>query len=241
MKKYFVLLLFWVNMVVGQNTINHYKYIIVPSQFSFLQEKNEYKLNTLTKLLFEKYGFIVFFDNEELPSEILNSNCDKLYADLISTGNFTRTKLQVVLKDCKKNIVYQTVVGISKDKVYKVAYTQALRDAFRSFDTLHYRYAPNGQQNEIGKIAAPANTAVILTETFEQTSETLYAQPISSGFQLVDATPQVVMKIYKTSSPSTYSAVKGTTQGILLLKDNQWFFEYYQNDTLVSEKVNVKF
>jgi hypothetical protein len=24
-------------------------------------------------------------------------------------------------------------------------------------------------------------------------------------------------------------------------KDNQWFFEYYQNDTLISEKIAVKF
>jgi hypothetical protein len=49
------------------------------------------------------------------------------------------------------------------------------------------------------------------------------------------------MTIYKTSNSGAFLAAKGTTQGVLLIKDNQWFFEYYENEKLVSEKVNVKF
>ena len=30
-------------------------------------------------------------------------------------------------------------------------------------------------------------------------------------------------------------------QGVLIQKDNQWFFEYYESEKLVSEKVAVKF
>ena len=102
----------------------------MPAQFDFLREKDEYRINNLTKMLFEKYGFKVFFDTDQLPDEITDSNCDKLYADVISSGNFIRTKSQVILKDCKKNTVYKSVVGTSKEKEYKVAYTQALRGAF---------------------------------------------------------------------------------------------------------------
>ena len=69
----------------------------------------------------------------------------------------------------------------------------------------------------------------------------LYAQPTSYGFQLIDSEPKVVMKVYKTSNPDSYVAKKGDAQGVLVSKDNQWFFEYYLNDKLVSEKVNVKF
>jgi hypothetical protein len=36
-------------------------------------------------------------------------------------------------------------------------------------------------------------------------------------------------------------ATKGSVQGILVAKDNQWFFEYYQNDQFISEMINVKF
>ncbi|HWS59447.1 MAG TPA: hypothetical protein VN182_00810 [Flavobacterium sp.] len=69
----------------------------------------------------------------------------------------------------------------------------------------------------------------------------LYAQPTSYGYQLIDSEPKVVMKVYKTSNSDSYMAKKGDIQGALVSKDNQWFFEYYQNDTLVSEKVDVKF
>ena len=88
---------------------------------------------------------------------------------------------------------------------------------------------------------AATNSTLILDETFDEKATILYAQPIANGYQLVDGTPKVVMKIYKTSNSSTFSAVKETTQGVLLMKNNQWFFEYYENEKLVSEKINVKF
>jgi hypothetical protein len=69
----------------------------------------------------------------------------------------------------------------------------------------------------------------------------LYAQPIVNGFQLVNSVPQVVMKVFKTSSPTCLIALKEATQGVLISKDSQWFFEYYQNDKLISEKIEVKF
>ncbi len=242
MKNSLVLLLFFcANLLVAQSSVNQYQYVIVPAQFDFLREKDEYRLNNLTKMLFEKYGFKVFFDTDQLPDEITDSNCDKLYADVISSGNFIRTKLQVILKDCKKNTVYESVVGTSKEKEYKVAYTQALRGAFQSFDTLQYVYTPQQKNNEIQKMDAATNSTLILDETFDEKATILYAQPIANGYQLVDGTPKVVMKIYKTSNSSTFSAVKETKQGVLLMKDNQWFFEYYENEKLVSEKINVKF
>jgi hypothetical protein len=73
------------------------------------------------------------------------------------------------------------------------------------------------------------------------TASLLYAQPTSYGYQLIDSEPKVVMKVYKTSNPASYMAKKGDIQGALVSKDNQWFFEYYQNDKLVSEKIDVKF
>lgn len=69
----------------------------------------------------------------------------------------------------------------------------------------------------------------------------LYAQPTSYGYQLIDSEPKVVMKVYKTSNSDSFMAKKGDVQGALVSKNNEWFFEYYQNDKLVSEKINVKF
>ncbi len=70
--------------------------------------------------------------------------------------------------------------------------------------------------------------------------EMLYAQPTSYGYQLIDSEPKVIMKLYKTSNPASYMAIKGSVQGALVSKENQWFFEYYQGDKLISEKIDVK-
>ncbi len=74
-----------------------------------------------------------------------------------------------------------------------------------------------------------------------KSSGLLYAQPTSYGYQLIDSEPKVIMKVYKTSNPASFMAKKGEVQGVLVSKDNQWFFEYYQGDKLISEKIDVKF
>ncbi|QBN19944.1 hypothetical protein [Flavobacterium nackdongense] len=95
-------------------------------------------------------------------------------------------------------------------------------------------------------VAVPVVAAVPVTakesKTVEkQSSGLLYAQPTSYGYQLIDSEPKVVMKVYKTSNANSYMAKKGDVQGALVSKENQWFFEYYQNDQLISEKIDVKF
>jgi hypothetical protein len=98
---------------------------------------------------------------------------------------------------------------------------------------------------EIPNVVVPAaagNKEVNDLKSSENNSDSmLYAQPTSYGYQLVDSEPKVVLKAYKTSNPASYMATKGSVQGVLVSKDNQWFFEYYQNDKLISEKINVKF
>lgn len=74
-----------------------------------------------------------------------------------------------------------------------------------------------------------------------KSSDLLYAQPTSYGYQLIDNEPKVIMKAYKTSNPASFMAKKGAIQGVLVAKDKQWFFEYYQDDKLISEKIEVKF
>ena len=69
----------------------------------------------------------------------------------------------------------------------------------------------------------------------------LFAQPIENGFQIIDTTPKVILKIYTTSNPSCFIAYKDTIQGVLINIDNQWFFEYYDGDKLISESINLRF
>ncbi|NHM06528.1 hypothetical protein G4D82_04785 [Flavobacterium sp. CYK-4] len=224
--------------LLAQRSVNEFQYVIVPSKFGFTNDVDQYRLNTLTKLLLEKYGFKTYFDTDSIPNQIAQANCENLYANVEKSGNFVWTKLQVLLKDCQGKTLYQSAIGTSKEKEYRVAYTQSLRQAFESFESLHYQYQP---KNNVIKTEI-TQTKVIQSENLPTAvPETLYAQVISNGYQLVDASPKVVMKIYKTSDPSTFTAVKGTVQGVLISKNSQWFFEHYENDQLVSEKLNIKF
>jgi hypothetical protein len=227
MKKITFLLLLMASSIGFSQSINDYKYAIVPSKFSFLKEQNQYRMNLLTKMFMEKYGFVTYFDTDVLPTEVANQNCNKVYVDVLSNGGLFTTKLTVVLKDCKNEILFTSVEGKSRDKEYQIAYNQALREAFNSFDKLGYKYSVNNVNNNNN-----VNNAGSIA---------LFAQPIESGFQLVDNTPKVVMKIFKTSNKDCYIATKGNSQGVFITKDNQWFFEYYQNDKLISERVEVKF
>lgn len=239
MKKHIVLLLMFVYTFSFAQSVNDYKYALVPSKFNFLNEKDEYKLNTLTKLLLEKYGFVVYLDSDVMPDELINSNCNKVYVEVVSSDSFFTTKLKIILKDCKNNILASSEEGTSRDKEYRVAYNEALRNAFKSFDTLNYKYKPSGEIGIISSQKEIANTDLLLP--INTSSEVFFAQPILNGFQLVDNSPKVVMKIFSTSNNNCYIALKGNIQGVLLSKDNQWFFEYYLNEKLISEKVNVKF
>jgi hypothetical protein len=233
MKKALFLILFLASSLGFAQSVNDYKYAIVPSKFEFLKDKDQYRLNTLTKMLMEKYGFITYFDTDILPTEVAENNCNKVYVDVQNTGNMFSTKLIVVLKDCKNAILFTSLEGKSREKEYQVAYNLALREAFTSFDKL---VKMDKDQEKIKP------EIVAYTHSIKRIKEaSFFAQPIENGFQIIDTTPKVVMKIYQTSSPICFIAIKDNSQGILVNRDNQWFFEYFTNSKVVSEKMEIKF
>ncbi len=246
MKRNFLLIAFFALNFSFAQGINDYQYAIVPATFSFLKEKDQYRLNTLAKLFLEKQGFVTYFDTDPMPEEILNNNCAKVYLDLQSKGNFINTKLQFTIKDCKGTVLFTSEEGRSKEKDYYAAYTEAFRATFPSFEAIHYKYsakaadvsaavATNAPVSSVTAVAPSAGAVTVASD------EILFAQPIANGFQLIDSSPKVILKIYKSSNANTFIAVKGNLQGILIQKDAQWFFEYYQNAVLMSEKIGIRF
>ena len=295
MKRYVLLFLLISSFsVYAQNTINNYKYVVVPEKFSFLKQNDQYGLNSLTKALLADKGFTVYLDNSELPSEIANNKCQALNAEVLEKSSMFTTSLTLLLKDCQGNIVFKSKEGKSREKEYRVSYNLALREAFTSLDGVTYAYngATNAQpiqptvtatspvatvstSNQATTVpsaaavsAAPAvattvpatvNTttkAVVVSpsaavstipekpaqaETTNQPAGTLYAQAIANGYQLIDTTPKIVLTLVKTSVQDYFIANNGTSNGIVLKKNNEWFFEYYKDGKLISEKLLVKF
>lgn len=116
----------------SQESISNYSFIQVPENFSFLHSEDQYQLNSLTKFLFNKYGFNAYFP-EELPNV---RKCDGVYAVVEGNPGFIYTRITVVVKDCYGAELFRSVEGKSKRKDYKGAYQEALRNAFTSFEGL---------------------------------------------------------------------------------------------------------
>lgn len=106
----------------------------------------------------------------------------------------------------------------------------------------------NLKQSEIAanpKTVAVENTAVAAAtlSTLTETSAppVLYAQQIPNGFQLVDSTPKIRLKIYSTSVPEVYIGANDKGNGIVYKRGSQWYFEYYVSDKLEVEEFAIKF
>jgi len=128
------------NTAHSQKELNDYKYIIVPNKYDFLNEEDKYQLNSLTKFLFNKYGFLSYLEDESFPEDLRNNYCLALRADVNKLKGLLNTKLDVALRDCNNRIVFKTDAGKSREKEFKKAYNLALRDAFKSFQKVNYNY-----------------------------------------------------------------------------------------------------
>lgn len=247
MKIKFLLCALLISIVGFAQSINDYKAVIVPLKYDFTKTENQYRLSTITKSNLLKAGIPAFYTNEEIPAEY-GDRCQLLYIDVKKESGFLVTKLYLEFKDCYGKVVYTSEIGKSKEKDYEVAYKESLDLAFASVNKLHYKYSGKSGST-ISKTAptaasVPVETVAVATTTpVADVSDPnlLYAQPTENGYQLIDKTPKVVMKLLKTSRADSFIAIKDGVQGSLNAKDNQWYFEYYQNDKLVSEKVSVKF
>jgi len=100
------------------------------------------------------------------------------------------------------------------------------------------REIPKAQPKIVEEVPAPK-----VTKTLPKTPEinTWYAQEITNGYQLVDNTPKIRLRMYKSSVPNVYHATGDAKTGIVYQKDGAWIFEYQNNGDLIKEKLNLKF
>jgi hypothetical protein len=196
---------------------------------------------------------------------VVNNRCHALNADVLENSSMFTTGLTLVLKDCQGNIVFKSKEGKSREKEYKVAYNLALRDAFTSLNQVSYTDTRSTNMPvqprvtttasavpvkptvaaatvPVPSTAAASTAPVKSTEAVDnQPTGTLYAQAITNGYQLVDATSKIVLTLLKTSAENYFIAGNATVNGIVLKKNEDWFFEYYKDGKLISEKLLVKF
>ena len=233
MKKVIVLLLF-VNCTLAQN-LNSYKYVLLPSRFSCQTEVDQYNLNSLMRMILEKNGFQVYLDNEKFSDDFATDNCNKLYADLDVQNSMFVTKVKIVLKDCKNNIIFISSQGKSIEKNQTIAFSQALRTASQSLETEKHLYKPSDKTVQLfnDKNNEQPNSLVSNDTNFT-------AKKTNYGYDLI-SNGNVFISLLQTSLNGIYLANKNNIQGIVFKKDDKWQLEYYKNDTKIIEILNVIF
>lgn len=108
--------------------------------------------------------------------------------------------------------------------------------------------AINGEKPETKPAKSIKNGAAdqvdvfVVAETLVASNNVLlYAQAIENGFQLIDTTPKVILKIFKTVQPDYYNANVGKKIGVVYKKNGAWIFEYFIDGQLITEPLNIKF
>lgn len=236
--KLLILALFLPVASVIAQTLNEYKYVIVPAKYDFLKQENQYQLNALTKFLFEKEGFSVVYNNQEMPSELANNNCLGLNADVKNESSLFTTKLIIELTNCKNQKVLISEEGKSKEKDYKAAYHEALRNAFESVKEQNYSFSGPKKMaeeatetpksvEEVEEIVDEADQEMVeleeVTETVSEKTEVEPAEIAETAENAIKATEiPTAQKLYAQENPLGYQLVDSSPKiAFVLLKSGK--------------------
>lgn len=253
-----MLFLFSVSIFSQSNNPISPKYIIVKSTFNFLKQVDRYRTSSFTKFLFEKEGFKVYLDNEQLPEELYYNKCKAMFVNIKDDSNLFYTKNFIELLDCNNNLIHTSQIGKSKLKDYEKTYRQSIRNAFSTFKNLDSVYT-SFSSVKITKSTKKESNLEIVAKTKEtkqeiikpavnsSTSEkknnliysSLIAKDISSGYQLLNRKNQVIFIILKTGNQNRF--IIKNKNGSLINKGSYWLAEYYEDQKLITKKIKINF
>ena len=243
-----------------EKKVNNYKFIIVPERFDFLKQNDEYQTSSLTKFLLKQNGFTVVLGADQYPAELREDPCSALTAFVIDKSSMFKIKVLIQLKNCSNKLVYTSEEGGSRLKDFKKGFQEAIRNAHSSMKDFTYEALTNNIVIEVEKDIVVKNSisvqevkannkvqAVTFVEKAVQVVSTnnievintLYAQPIENGFQLINLKPQVVFVILNTRVKGSY--IIKDKNGLLFKKGENWVAEFYEEDKLVVKEYIIKF
>jgi len=261
-KIYIFLLVLSVNMIAfSQSSINDYKYVTVNERFDFLKTADQYQLNSLTAFLLKKNGFNVVNKQNNFPDDLAKNSCLELNANVISVKGFLKTKLQLVLTNCKENVVFTSEIGKSKLKNYKNAYHEALRDAFALSD-FNYSYMSTTSLNNLTATPDPIEQPLIKEKPIAVVAPKVAVEIVSSPQAIEEKMPLAVslgLEIKQTNSgydfidsnskTTKYSAhatlfdtvfIIDGQEGIIYKRGQNWVREYIENGNTTIEALNIQ-
>lgn len=237
---------------MAQSSLNDYNMAIIPARFDFQKEDNQHRINSTIKAFLQQKGFEAYLSSDNLPEGFMDYNCNKVFVDLKEQSNMFSTKLQVEFKDCKSNVLYVTDLGESRDKNIAKSYSEALLTTLKSFYKANYKYSGktyfDEEADEKIKSRDVENVSEEVTKVIKSEKEVTYEKVGKPAKQennlpfvkVVNRTNQKELVLYKTSTPNVYLLNYNGRNGIVISKDNVWYFEYNDGDKTTSEKLDIK-
>ena len=198
--------------------------ILISSKFDFQKEKNSYNINNMLKAILTSNNYEVYFDDAVLPIEIAQNRCNALTGVLVDNSNLFLTKVKLQIKDCQNNLLFETADVKSREKNIQDGFIEVIKLLSPEIK----KYKPAVFKNK--DVVVPSSEIIATTNLKYQIIE------IANGYAIMDATPKVVLQIYKTTNPNVFIADKFGMKGIYTKLENKGIFEYYLNDKLVVEE-----
>lgn len=198
--------------------------ILISSKFDFQKEKNSYNINNMLKAILTSNNYEVYFDDAVLPIEIAQNRCNALTGVLVDNSNLFLTKVKLQIKDCQNNLLFETADVKSREKNIQDGFIEVIKLLSPEIK----KYKPAVFKNK--DVVVPSSEIIATTNLKYQIIE------IANGYAIMDATPKVVLQIYKTTNPSIFIADKFGIKGIFTKSGNKGIFEYYLNDKLMVEE-----
>jgi len=99
-------------------------------------------------------------------------------------------------------------------------------------------------EEQVYKAVEPKPSSIVRVEekqSSELPAEMLYAQPTDMGYQLVDSTPKVVLKLQETSMDNVFMTDFNGYNAVVFQKDGKWLLEYSDNGEKVQKELEIKF
>lgn len=99
---------------------------------------------------------------------------------------------------------------------------------------------------QLYKSVEPVPSNIVKAEEKKEMSPTwheglLYAQPVENGYQLVDSTPKVVLRLEETSMDNIFLTEYKGNSAMVFKKGEQWFLEYTENGEKHQVELHIKF
>lgn len=207
--------------------------LLIKHKYDFQKVNDSYNINNMFKGILLS-SFDVYFEEDELPIELAQNRCKALTGVLVDNSNMFYTKLKFQIKDCQNKILFESTEMKSKDKSSQNGYIETIKllaPEVKRFMVLRSQMKKEGVEPiKVEPVNSVANSIVTPSNSKYKFLE------IQNGFAILDATPKVVLQIYKTSVQDVYIADKFGKKGVFYKKEDKWYFEYYENDKLVTEE-----